>query len=265
MNDLGFSQQDDMTSRDLLREIILSKKNYDLNAILDGFKSLMDRFDRILIFGGGIGSRIFLEKLKEYSGTKNNYKQLLEQFLIIGIDGATNLLSNFGVIPHIIFTDLDGIIADFVDKPEFLDTFFIVHAHGDNRDKIIGFKEFIKIHPKIIGSTQNDSNPPVFNYGGFTDGDRSLFFLRNFISSDQNIYLIGFDFGDMVGSHSKPSMDSDFIADAIKKKKLHYGKDLIERIVGDNEPWRIYSVELNHEGLLNLPKINDIENVLRIN
>lgn len=164
-------------------------------------------------------------------------------------DGATTFLKKLRIPVDAAFTDLDGIIAEDFFYPKFI----IVHAHGDNIHRLLNYKNEILKAENIIGTTQVEPYENILNPGGFTDGDRILFFIRSFITSDQNIYLIGMDFKDVIGQYSKPEYERNEKGSPTKIKKLDYAYKLIswlaERI--DN---KIY--------LLNSQlKINNIESI----
>ena len=78
----------------------------------------------------------------------------------------------------------------------------------------------------VIGTTQTKSKGPSINSGGFTDGDRALYFLENFLNKSKTLCLIGYDFSTTVGKFSKPYLTEDVPASLLKKKKLDYGAQL---------------------------------------
>jgi uncharacterized Rossmann fold enzyme len=108
---------------------------------------------------------------------------------VISADGATTSLLEIGVIPDIIVTDLDGNIKDEVES-NILGSVAVIHAHGDNMDKI---REYLPLFPGLITPTvQCRPFGNLFNFGGFTDGDRAAMLALHFGS--RKIILIGFDF-----------------------------------------------------------------------
>ena len=52
----------------------------------------------------------------------------------------------------------------------------VVHAHGDNIEKI----HLVKNFKNCIGTTQTKSFGKLHNFGGFTDGDRCVFLANHF-------------------------------------------------------------------------------------
>jgi len=133
----------------------------------------------------------------------------LIDYCIIAADGATEVLMNKGVVPDIIVTDLDGAVESEIEASQ-KGAIMVVHAHGDNIHVI---NHVLTRLYNIIGSTQVAPLKNVYNFGGFTDGDRCVFLARGFGVS--SITLIGFDFDDINVSD-------------IKKKKLDWARKLIE-------------------------------------
>jgi uncharacterized Rossmann fold enzyme len=79
----------------------------------------------------------------------------------------------------------------------------------------------------VVGTTQSEPRRKVYNFGGFTDGDRALFLAKAFGAS--RVTCLGFDFGDVVGRYSKPYLRKDRNASPIKQKKLEITHYLIEK------------------------------------
>ena len=95
----------------------------------------------------------------------------------------------------------------------------MIHAHGDNIDLIMKYaKEFTG---KVILTTQSKPDMVLYNFGGFTDGDRSVCFARHM--GARKIILYGFDFDN---PSSKKESDP-----SVKLKKLRWA----ERIIGDSD------------------------------
>jgi hypothetical protein len=80
----------------------------------------------------------------------------------------------------------------------------------------------------------------IYNFGGFTDGDRALFFAVEL--GAKIIILAGMDFGGVVTKYSRPDMDTvEGEADEIKILKLKYAKRLVEWLAG-NESVVIFNI-----------------------
>jgi len=116
--------------------------------------------------------------------------------LLISADGATSALLKYHP-PDIIVTDLDGNVDDQLDAWS-CGSWLILHAHGDNLDQIQ--KIAPQIDRRVIGTTQVEPFGKLFNFGGFTDGDRAAFMAHELGAS--KIYLVGMDLGTEIGRYS---------------------------------------------------------------
>jgi len=220
INELRFDYQRDLDARNILSGM-LKQKNEDwcLEEILFSFNQLIKNRKHIFIYGCG-------PTLEE---TVNYMLKIHENFNFttaanLVADGAARLLIEKGIPISAIFTDLDGITKENFDKSEFI----IVHAHGDNIARLKYFKNEILNFPNCIGTTQVEPVENLVNSGGFTDGDRILFFIASLLIPTHEVFLIGMDFNNIVGKYSKPEMERNHIADPIKLKKLQYGLRIIE-------------------------------------
>lgn len=220
--DLGFSQEEDLKARDILIDILEKRKNYPLLGFLDSLKSLIKRVSHIVIFGGGPDAALFMKWMSEIADAPYFNRKTT---LVVAIDGAVELLSKYDIKPNLIFTDLDGLQLSMVGTQDYDRTFFVVHAHGDNQTKLYEFESLLH-SSMVIGTTQMKSKGSVINSGGFTDGDRALYFLESFLNKSKTLCLIGYDFSPTVGKFSKPYLTEDVPASLLKKKKLDYGAQL---------------------------------------
>ncbi|WP_292379336.1 6-hydroxymethylpterin diphosphokinase MptE-like protein [Methanosarcina sp. UBA289] len=133
-------------------------------------------------------------------------------FTVIAADGAAAVLIDMGIIPEVICTDLDGNSEADIEKEILaceMGSIVLIHAHGDNIDKL---EKYVPRFKRFIATTQARPFDKVYNFGGFSDGDRCFFVAREF--GAKKIRLVGFDFE-----------DSD--VNPIKKKKLKWAKKLI--------------------------------------
>ena len=255
---LDFSEVEDVKSRDIMHDI-LSQREYNLEYNILHLEKLFLKFTKIMIFGGGPDAEYFVNYIHE----NRDFKNLSENVLIIAVDGITELLYENRIIPDIIFTDLDGIFLETINRPEFKKTSFIIHAHGDNIKKIKIFGKFLHSSKYLIGTTQVETKIPIINHGGFTDGDRALFLISNFLKEHHNVYIFGFDFGGIVGKYSKPNLMSDQKAKSIKKRKLDIGAELTIEICS---VWPCSVTFLDLEAKINqkFSKISRNSNINRI-
>jgi hypothetical protein len=125
----------------------------------------------------------------------------------------------------------------------------VVHAHGDNSEKI----HLVKNFKNCIGTTQTKPVGKVHNFGGFTDGDRCVFLASNFKA--EKIILLGMDFGNRIGKYSKTRV----INRSIKIAKLRHGKKLLEWLAQKSESELYSTTKIN--GFTKI-KSQDIDNII---
>ena len=134
-------------------------------------------------------------------------------------DGAVELLIEEKISPDIVVSDLDSNPV-FLKKAENLGAIIIIHAHGDNIDNM---KNFVPRFKRVLGSTQVMPLSKVYNFGGFTDGDRCVFLADEM--NAKSITLVGMDFEDDV----RPS-DFKRSNTKLKKEKMKISKKLISML-----------------------------------
>jgi uncharacterized Rossmann fold enzyme len=219
LEDFNFSPQKDCEARDYLARILSKKnRNWKLENVLKLFKEKISSKEEFLIYGCGPSLERTIKIILKRKGLN-----FFKNFVNLAADGASVLLRENSIPIDAIFTDLDGIT-----KKEFrYASFNIVHAHGDNIERLKDFKEEIISFMNIIGTAQAAPIANLINPGGFTDGDRILFFLRSLLTPFNKLYLIGMDFGSVIGKYSKIQITKNQQANSIKKKKLFYSADLI--------------------------------------
>ncbi|MEM2094404.1 MAG: 6-hydroxymethylpterin diphosphokinase MptE-like protein [Candidatus Bathyarchaeia archaeon] len=164
----------------------------------------------VLIFGAGPSLVQDLLNLLQAS--------LLDRFCLITADGATSALLKQNIRPNLIVTDLDGDVEDQIHASKE-GSIVIVHAHGDN---IPALRKYVSKLRNRLGSTQVQPRRGVYNFGGFTDGDRAAF-LSIYLGAN-TVTLAGMDFGSEIGGYSKPKPYSK----EMKIEKLRIGLELLE-------------------------------------
>lgn len=111
--------------------------------------------------------------------------------IVIAADAAARVMKKGGVIPNIVFTDLDGLDDDVLEMND-AGTILAVHAHGDNMPLV---KSWVpKMKGPVVGTTQSTPLENVYNFGGFSDGDRGVF--AAYELGAKSVSLIGFDLDD---------------------------------------------------------------------
>jgi hypothetical protein len=203
LDDFGYSEEEDREAALVLNDF-LEKDRVD-----EAYQHLKKLLENKEVFVCGAGPSL-ASKIKRH-------KKRLSERIIIAADGATSTLISNDLIPHVIVTDLDGNVVDQVEANK-RGSVVVVHAHGDNKEAI---KKWIRLFEgRVLGTTQSKPDKNLYNFGGFTDGDRAAFLAEHF--GAKTIFLIGFDFD------AFPKKK-----DAIKKrKKLGWCKILLEEIKG---------------------------------
>ncbi|MBQ2666179.1 6-hydroxymethylpterin diphosphokinase MptE-like protein [Methanobrevibacter sp.] len=221
LEDFGFSRENDEESAKLLDEILST----DGCLTLDELSQIVGFSDKFILFGAGPSLKEHVTFLRE------NYD--LKDYVLVAADGATTALIEQKIAPDIIATDLDGNLDDIL-LANFRGANIIIHAHGDNMDKIAKLTPFFT---SVLGTTQAQPIGNLYNFGGFTDGDRALFLAVALGASE--ITLAGMDFGDVVTKYSRPNIETELAeADDFKKKKLLYAEKFTQWII-DNENVKI--------------------------
>ena len=188
----GFSRQRDEEGAELLRELVQGREYYLLaaEALLSG--------RRAVVCGNAPSLSRELEELK---------RDHVDDAVFLAADGATVSLMEHGIMPAIVVTDLDGPFPAIL-KANQLGSIAVVHAHGDNLEAL---KRYVPLLDRVIGTAQCRPPEGLYNFGGFTDGDRAGFLAREMGAA--SIKLVGFDFDDQTVTPRK-------------KKKLAWARTL---------------------------------------
>jgi uncharacterized Rossmann fold enzyme len=128
-------------------------------------------------------------------------------------------------------TDLDGDMEDIL-AAQNQGAIVIVHAHGDNIPALELWVPRLN-QRKSIGSTQARPQPGAYNLGGFTDGDRCVFWAEGLHAA--KIALAGMDLGNLIGRYSKPELTTDIVAPPLKRQKLQVAKELLSWLASWSE------------------------------
>lgn len=208
LKDFGFDRAEDEEAARVASEIMAYKRGSEEKAIKRAAEVLI-KGKRALICGNAPSlERDIRAKEKEF-----DVPSFSRDSVVIAADGATSVLLRNAIIPDLVCTDLDGTIPDIIDANR-LGAIIIVHAHGDN---IAMLKKVLPaLNEKVLCTTQSKPLHNVYNFGGFTDGDRCVFLAKAF--GARSIELLGFDFDDPEVSERK-------------RKKLKWAKRLISDIL----------------------------------
>jgi len=205
INTFGYDRSKDQLAADVLSRLI-SPRAIDPKQL----KILLSS-QSVLVFGAGPSLEEDLQQIAK--------ENLLKKCAIISADGATTaLLKVAKVVPSVVVTDLDGKINDLL-RADSLGSVMVVHGHGDNIDRL---RKYVPSFKSVVGTTQAEPRPNVYNFGGFTDGDRSVFLA--IVMGARLVALAGMDLGRVVGKYSKKQLRSV----EVKISKLKICKELLE-------------------------------------
>ena len=198
LKELKYSEKKDKESAIILDSILRKTKNVEkVEKLIQG--------NTVFVIGSGPSLSFAIPKLKKF---KKSIK--------IAADSSLKPLIDNGIIPDIIVTDLDG-DENTIQKISKKKSIFVVHAHGDNIEKL----QMVKKIKNCIGTTQTEPFNKIQNFGGFTDGDRGVFLASHF--NAKKIILFGMDFGTRIGKFSNTKKSDR----KIKLKKLKIGEELL--------------------------------------
>lgn len=147
---------------------------------------------------------------------------LQRRYRLLAADGATTALLRNALLPSLVASDLDGRLSDIKTANE-RGSVVAIHAHGDNIERLK--RHASSFRGPVLCTTQVAPRRAVYNFGGFTDGDRCAFIAEHVGAT--RLILAGMDFGVIVGKYSKPGHGSSFRASPTKAKKLRLAKRLI--------------------------------------
>lgn len=186
ISDFGYSKERDRRSAALLLKC----------RGTDSLSPLKDMEKRVVEIGGPY-----------YSKADGEFK--------IAAGAALTEMRNKGVEPDLIVTDLDGDI-ELQLKVNRKGTPAVIHAHGDNIESIKRWSQ--KFDGAVISTCQCEPfEEGIYNFGGFTDGDRAAFLADHF--GAEKVVLNGWDFEDPYEDH-----------DGVKLKKLRWARRLLIRL-----------------------------------
>ena len=197
----GYSTEKDQEAAKVLSHMT-RKKALDIKVLR---KKIQGK--KVMVIGAGVN----LEASIPYIKKNRNFTKIVA-------NGAVRAVLEHRIRPDVVVTDLDG-NQSFLKKADMLGAIMVVHADGDN------ISLMTKLVPKlrhVIGSTQVMPMNNVYNFGGFTDGDRSVFLAEELGASQ--IILVGMDLGKEIGKYYSKSTVQDL---ELKKVKMKVAKRLL--------------------------------------
>lgn len=163
-------------------------------------------------------------------------------------DGAAAAFLEMGLTPHIVVTDLDG-PREVLLEAQRKGALMVVHGHGDNIPALNAYSELFS--KPVLGTTQVYPARYVYNFGGFTDGDRCVFLCDEMRCGE--VILIGMDFGSIVGEYSKPQAALTPEKLRFKREKLKIGRQLLTWLAS-RARCPIFNATSSSTELQNIPK-----------
>jgi len=199
--DFQFDKEHDLGSARLLLSMIGDKGKKGLAAVRRDFPRT------VLVCGGG-------------PNLADEISSLAIEWPVVAADGATTVLLEADIALHMIVTDLDGVVEDQIEANERGATTF-VHAHGDNETVV---RRYVgKFQGVVVGTCQCVPPPGLFNFGGFTDGDRAACICSEL--GARTIRLAGFDFENPTEKTGKSK--------ETKKRKLKWAKVILRELASE--------------------------------
>ena len=185
--EFGFDRAADEHARDVLAEFV---EPFDLTRL--------DASDATVAIAGGAGT--LRDELAEAAAAD----------VVFAASTAADVLVEAGIPVDLLVTDLDK-------NPETARSFtesgipVAAHAHGDNVPLVTELVPTFNTSC-VLGTTQAAPVDAVYNFGGFTDGDRAAFLADHLGASE--LRFPGWDFDD-------PTVD------VMKAKKLDWAERLL--------------------------------------
>lgn len=200
LTDFGFERAVDEQARDLLQ------RTMDTTRTLD--PSTLDFSNQTVAIAGGADSLL------------DDQPQIERADAVIAASDAATMLREHDLQVDCIVTDLDeeqGILSELTHEGVPV----TVHAHGDNMPAIRSQVPALD-HSAVIPTTQAEPSAQIYNFGGFTDGDRAAFLADEAEAS--RLIFPGWDL-------------DDFSVGPQKQRKLQWAERLLywlERRRGDS-------------------------------
>jgi len=186
LSDFGFSREEDERAAKLMHELAAGKllDAEVLRRVIEG--------KRVAVIG--------------YAIDAEEFRRIREEVKITAGKAILKILEyDPDFVPDIHVTDMeeDDVVVELDKRGSLL----VLHAHGDNIDRI---NSIVPRVSKFVGTTQSTPFNRIYNFGGFTDGDRAAILVKEM---GAEVVLYGFDFEKASG---------------IKKRKLEWAKKILE-------------------------------------
>ena len=210
----GWSEDDDVESAELLQQSLAKHSLWSpvmRELTLTRLRNELVNAERVVLLGAAVEP----SELQRFEDT---------QVVFVAADGAVGVLEVYDRLACVV-SDFDG--AEHLDRAAEAGQTIVAHAHGDNINRWSGILQRWQEHsspPSLILSHQVTKElTGVYNFGGFTDGDRALCFVLSMGVVPENIELIGFS-TQKVGAWSATTTPS------IKMQKLEWMRRIVTEL-----------------------------------
>ncbi len=136
--------------------------------------------------------------------------------VLVTADEATSVALAQGMRPAIVVTDLDGHVEDQV-RANAEGAVVVILGHGDNGPAVRKWAP--RFGGKTVATTQSEPYGRLYDFGGFTDGDRAVFLADHFGAKE--IRLAGWDFEHPSAKDGDPER---------KRRKLDWAYILLQNL-----------------------------------
>ncbi|MFC7056889.1 6-hydroxymethylpterin diphosphokinase MptE-like protein [Halovenus salina] len=161
LDDFGYPREGDQRAREALRELVEDQTDGNATAAVEEtLAGLAFEGETVAVAGGAPGLEDDLVAIERAS-------------VVVAASNAAETLRTLGVDVDCMVTDLDK-VPETAQELATEGVPVAVHAHGDNIDVIESIVPAFDIE-SVIPTTQARPTGPVYNFGGFTDGDRAAF------------------------------------------------------------------------------------------
>ncbi len=136
--------------------------------------------------------------------------------ILVTADEATSAALAKGLRPAVLVTDLDGAVSDQV-RANAQGTIAVILGHGDNGPAVRAWAP--KFTGRTVATTQSTPSGQLYDFGGFTDGDRAVYLADHFGAKE--IRLAGWDFEHPSAKDDDPNR---------KQRKLDWAYILLQNL-----------------------------------
>ena len=193
--DFGFSRADDEMCVRILKAVTVNSDLIDDDELAERFGGEATVF----------GNAPCLEADIEEKGVRGT---------LVASGSAVKRLLAIGIVPDVVVTDLDGDMHSQL-MASSMGAVTALHAHGDNQDLVRDHAGDFR--GPVILTTQSAPERTVYDFGGFTDGDRAYCMARHF---GCRTVIRGFDYDN--------PLPKDGTDPQVKLHKLKWARHIIE-------------------------------------